>query len=499
MQKLNHKFGDDGAFWIEYSDLLNKYQTFDRTRLFGDSWSVTQAWCSLTIPWSVEYNKTKFCFILENKTSVVVVLSQLDDRYFCGLEGQYEFELSFRIHKAGEEDYIVRSHSGYSMRRSTNAELELEAGEYHVLMKVEATRNLDKASVEDVVRCNVKERRHKLLRIGLAYDLAHAKGVIKETDEEKNRRKRIQEVEKAKEHERMRQKLTIEKKKRTHNQNKEKRKQRAAATKRKEKTKAKAEKVAAKEKMKEDGTKYESKAAKISNDKEEQKSNEKADVKQDASEKGSENTTPDENAKEAEAAEVALDDSEKGPLPEQIETANPAPPEVSNPAETSTEATSADEMVKIELPGTLETPVLGGSLVPPSMISTDLDSDDESDIVSVVSDISDGAVEDAIAEAKLAAEAAIIPLPPPNQDDENEFEKDPWNAVAVVGLRVYSKDSAVSVKVIRPVDGDHEEEKGEAKLDVDDSAADATKGITLEEENPAENGKVGKGPVVVSD
>jgi len=132
MQKLNHRFGDDGAFWMEYSDLLRKYQTFDRTRLFTDEWKVTQQWTSMSLPWSVEYNKTKFCFILEKKANVVLVLSQLDDRYFAGLAGQYEFELSFRVHRAGEEDYIVRSHGGYSMRRSVTAELELEAGEYHV-------------------------------------------------------------------------------------------------------------------------------------------------------------------------------------------------------------------------------------------------------------------------------------------------------------------------------------------------------------------------------
>jgi len=120
MQKLDHRFGDDGAFWMEYSDLLRKYQTFDRTRLFTDEWKVTQQWTSMNVPWSVEYNKTKFCFILEKKANVVLVLSQLDDRYFCGLQGQYEFELAFRVHKAGEEDYIVRSHGGVSnVLRST--------------------------------------------------------------------------------------------------------------------------------------------------------------------------------------------------------------------------------------------------------------------------------------------------------------------------------------------------------------------------------------------
>lgn len=100
---------------MEYSDLLRKYQTFDRTRLFTDEWKVTQQWTSMSVPWSVEYNKTKFCFVLEKKANVVLVLSQLDDRYFAGLAGQYEFELSFRVHRAGEEDYIVRSHGGVSI------------------------------------------------------------------------------------------------------------------------------------------------------------------------------------------------------------------------------------------------------------------------------------------------------------------------------------------------------------------------------------------------
>jgi hypothetical protein len=80
------------------------------------------------------------------------------------------------------------------------------------------------------------------------------------------------------------------------------------------------------------------------------------------------------------------------------------------------------------------------------------------------------------------------------QDDLDEFERDPWNAVAVVGLRIYHKvsdgdaeDDIVTLKVVRPSPyADTEEEKtkeederdrAKAKtkgLDVDDSAKDAT-------------------------
>lgn len=185
LQRLDHKFGDDGAFWISYSDLLRKYQAFDRTRLFGDDWRVASIWTTLAVPWKQDYHDTHFGFTLSTGGDVVIVLSQLDDRYFRGLEGQYTFTLAFRLHRTGQEDYIVRTPPAYRMSRSVNVEVKLEAGDYTVMVKVDATRNDSILPVEDVVRNNAKTRREKLLRIGLAYDLAHSKGRYKETEEEK--------------------------------------------------------------------------------------------------------------------------------------------------------------------------------------------------------------------------------------------------------------------------------------------------------------------------
>lgn len=82
MSKLDHRFGDDGAFWMSYDDLLKKYQTFDRTRLFSDDWKVTQQWTSLTVPWTVDYHATKFSFTLEKTAPVVLILSQVSNSYF---------------------------------------------------------------------------------------------------------------------------------------------------------------------------------------------------------------------------------------------------------------------------------------------------------------------------------------------------------------------------------------------------------------------------------
>lgn len=198
LQKLDHKFGDDGSFWISYDDLLRKYQAFDRTRLFGPEWKVSSIWTTLDVAWTLDYHDTKFAFSLARSGPVVIVFSQLDERYFKGLEGQYRFELSFRVHQrtassdgAGAEsanDYVVRSQNYYRMNRSVNVELDLAAGEYVVVVKIDAQRNERVMPVEGVVRAHAKDRREKLLRIGLAYDVAHSKGKIVESAEEKEAR-----------------------------------------------------------------------------------------------------------------------------------------------------------------------------------------------------------------------------------------------------------------------------------------------------------------------
>ena len=484
MQKLEHRFGDDGAFWMSYDDLLKKYQTFDRTRLFDADWKVTQQWTSLTVPWTVDYHDTKFSFTLEKKAPVVIVLSQLDGRYFCGLEGQYSFELSFRVHKAGEEDYIVRSHGNYWMRRSVTAELELEPGEYHVLMKVAAVKSSGALPVEDVVRNNAKDRRDKLLRIGLAYDLAHAKGQISETDEEKKARKKAEAKKKAKEKKEMKDKLMKEKKKRKHNENKETRKTRAAAAKRKTKQKAKEEKKKAEAVEKENETKKDAKTEAKDESKEVKEEPKDAITGDTPKDAATSTETPKKEAEsEAKPEESKTDTStttepalekvtESSPAAEEAKSADPPPSE--KPKEPETKVSAPKQTTLAGLPGLR----INGVSAPSSISGfDDFDEDDLSDLDSNVSDITSGVIEDEIAAAKLAAEQAMPPPPPAVDDDEDEFERDPWNAIAVVGLRVYSKESGVSVKVVRPrvSEDEDKDEKAEGKLDVDDSAVDAAK------------------------
>lgn len=181
------------VFWISYEDLLKKYQHFDRTRLFGPEWTLTQQWMSLNVPWSADYAHEKFVIEISRTSPVVVVLSQLDTRYFRGLEGEYDFTLQFRLQKEGEEDYIVRSSTNYMMSRSVNTDITLDAGRYCVLVKVTAYRRKNVDSPEDVVRLTASRRREKLVQIGLSYDLAHTKGLTLETEAEKKEREEREE------------------------------------------------------------------------------------------------------------------------------------------------------------------------------------------------------------------------------------------------------------------------------------------------------------------
>ncbi|KAL8867430.1 MAG: hypothetical protein Q9174_005670, partial [Haloplaca sp. 1 TL-2023] len=192
MQLLNHRFGDDGMFWISYNDFLRKYQSLDRTRLFGAEWQVTQQWTTLHVPWSADYNDTMFSLTVTEPGPVVIALSQLDSRYFRGLEGQYTFQLNFRLEKDGDDEFMVRSHSNYSMSRSVSTDIELEPGTYSVLMKIKAKRWTGDPMPDQIIRNSCMDRPEKLIQVGLSYDLAHAKGDIKETEKEKAAREKVE-------------------------------------------------------------------------------------------------------------------------------------------------------------------------------------------------------------------------------------------------------------------------------------------------------------------
>ncbi|OBT47162.1 hypothetical protein VE00_03378 [Pseudogymnoascus sp. WSF 3629] len=511
MVKLEHRFGDDGAFWISYDDFLKKYQTFDRTRLFTDEWKVTHQWTSLTIPWSVDYNSTKFAFTINKPASVVVVLNQLDGRYFRGLEGQYTFELSFRIHKAGEEDYIIRSHTNYCMRRSVAAELDLdEAGEYLVLVKITAKRDFTALPAHTVIRDNAKDRRDKLLRIGLAYDLAHAKGHVEESEEDKKAREKAEARAKAKERKELKDKLTEKKKKKKRSEAKTAKRERARQNKAKARAEAREKKEADKKKLEGEAEKPEEKA--MAGTDAEKPESEKADTdmadteKTDTEKSVSENADAEKPSEEKPEAKAVKDKDE--PATEGADPTHSQAPASSSTRQAITEAAldqlaaatgdssrparstrkSADRGVSPFSPGFAPRDKLNRREAP-------IYDSDDSDTDSCVSSVSDSTIDAEIEKAKLPTPALTKEekkdKKAADDESEDEFEKDPWNAVAVVGLRVYAKAKEVEKEeeVEVEISAGSEEAKvdsGEKEKEEVVKLEDKSKGGEEKVEGPAE-------------
>ncbi|KZF22520.1 cysteine proteinase, partial [Xylona heveae TC161] len=425
MTELGHSFGNDGVFWISYEDLLRKYQQLDRTRLFGPGWNVARQWTSLEIPWTVGYHDTKFRVTLEKDSQAVIVLTQLDSRYWRGLEGQYRFTLQFRLHKEGEEDYIVRSHGNYNMTRSVSTELELEAGSYLVLLKIIATRYSNASTAEHVLKTTCKDKRDKLLQIGLSYDLAHAKGQTKETEKEKEEREKREKLKKK-----------LEKKRKLE----QKRKAKAEGKELKRKEKAKAKKKEAKAKAKE------------------AKKQEKAQRKLAKAAKKATNDGLRASGKGAEQASTSSHTSGDAILTPP-DVAEQQAHEMEKPSSSSAHSTTVAEEKK---DGDAKSPA-----------NADSDSESESD------DNSSESSDESESEAPATASDASKPEENPSEkngddkaedDEDDDFKKDPWNAVSVVGLRVFTKDSNATVEIVRPPP----EDEIINALDLDDAAVDAT-------------------------
>ncbi|KAI0891668.1 cysteine proteinase [Annulohypoxylon nitens] len=501
--KLNHRFGDDGNFWISYDDLLRKYNSFDRTRLFGPEWKVTSLWTTLSIPWTLDYHETYFDFSLAKTGPVVIVLSQLDDRYYRGLEGQYRFELNFRLHKNGQEDYVVRSISPYCQNRSVNVELELEEGEYVVLLKIDATRYMDKLPIEEVVRNNARDRRDKLVAVGMSYDLAHSKGKVLETPEEKKARKEAEKRKKDKARQALKKKIMEARNRqhylrvKDHNKRQEK--------KAKAKAKAQAKKAAKAEKLK-------LAAEKVNNSKEQQPESEKEKHVQvlspnQAPEPGSESSTdPKIETPPTDPSEASVDTSLKPEEQLAEGSKEPEAPKLDETSDSTKPEAKVDTAIKLEESKDESSKPDEGDKSQEKEGSQEDEEEfsDESDISSV-SEISDRELD---IELERPTAPPMPPAPPPmgvSEEEPDEFESNPWNAVTTVGLRVYYKVSdddkdkeIVKLRVVRPNlyakdrkdkddgdsdNGDDEDDETEDKqnepksskgLDVDDSSKDAT-------------------------
>ncbi|KAI8951659.1 hypothetical protein F4801DRAFT_589509 [Xylaria longipes] len=443
-EELGHQFGNDSVFWIRFEDMVEKYQHFDRTRLFRDpDWQCCQRWIGVEVPWKPQWNE-KFHIKLTKESPLVLVLQQLDNRYYKGLRGQYSFRLHFRIHeqgRPGSEDYIVRSHGNYLMNRSVSIEVpSMEPGNYSVFLSIIAERDTEMLSVEDIVKreCRKREENDKFAQVGYAYDLAHSKGVAhlehvaslcKKSDQKKASSSRMDERRKMWERRHLNREIT----KKQSKKNQEKREKRREAEDAKRKAKEAAE--AAEKKKQEEEAEAERKK------KEEEKPKDVA-VQTDAPVRGEDKSSqtssgePDSSTQsdntDSQSATPEGDKSDSTKENDEKDDKDATPPVSSD---TSSPEPAPEPEVTQQKPVAAATPAY----------SSDCDSSDspveEWELLYSSDDMSK--------KPRMAT-----PQPPATtttetvESDGESGLPDPWNAICIVGFRVYSKDQDLDLRVV---------------------------------------------------
>ncbi|KAG6910051.1 hypothetical protein DXG01_013497 [Tephrocybe rancida] len=139
LEELEHSFGDDGQFVMEYSDFLENWDTIDRTILLDSSWIMSSQWLKAKprslFGWG--YGDISFTISLSKSSKAIIVLSKLDERYFIPVN-QSTWSFDFLVFKKGEKTPIVSSSPSFSRARSINAEIPLlQAGRYVVHVRLD--------------------------------------------------------------------------------------------------------------------------------------------------------------------------------------------------------------------------------------------------------------------------------------------------------------------------------------------------------------------------
>ncbi|KAK4497741.1 hypothetical protein PRZ48_010394 [Zasmidium cellare] len=469
MTKLKHTFGDDGVFWISYKDFLKHFARINRVRLFDESWSVSQQWTCVQVPWTVDYLDTHFQFTVTEQGPVVIVLCQPDDRFYHGLGGRYIYSLHFRLYKVDDDShYIVRSmHSSGAdtvYTRSVSAEVDLEPGTYRVVFKVTAVRANAASTAEEVIFKCADSRKEKLLHVGRRFDYAQSKGNLKGMEEklrkekkEVKREKQLSSMKKIRglnKQERERARL---RKKRVSDAMKERRK--AFEAKRREKEEARKQRAAAKGEVTGEAGSTD------------------AQPSVESSEKGAQSATNSEELVEVNKADAESQNETKDEDPKPDTQIQPSTTQDDEPANTTTtnDAPKPETQEPKDLTNKLSTLTLNTTTAK-SPISP-LDPDSETD--SPISPISELADDDFDWDPEIDPPLFSDSDSPPDGGSSSSSSKrkrssnggifgdDPWNALCVLGLRVYSRCKDLKVRVVKEEDKEDEEEEegGEGELD----------------------------------
>ncbi|KAH7100356.1 cysteine proteinase [Auriculariales sp. MPI-PUGE-AT-0066] len=149
LEALGHKFGEDGEFVMEVnSDFMKTWTMIERSRMFDETWRMSSLWlnvAALPPPSAWTFGDVSFTFSIPQRTNCVIVLAQVDSRYFKDISGYSQWSLEFSLFERGGTEPIGESVHSVFWTRSVATELELDAGDYvvHVRMDRRSIRSKD--------------------------------------------------------------------------------------------------------------------------------------------------------------------------------------------------------------------------------------------------------------------------------------------------------------------------------------------------------------------
>lgn len=166
LKELDHEMGDDGEFVMEYSDFLETWETIEQTTIFDSSWVMSSHWLSfppkpLAHAWS--YGEAVFYFSLPKASTAVIVLSQLDDRYFQDLDGLVAHNVEFAVYNRSTRELKGESVSARFWSRSVSCQLQLEAGDYAVYPRIDRNQYKPSGQFEETVKSWSKRKLSRVL------------------------------------------------------------------------------------------------------------------------------------------------------------------------------------------------------------------------------------------------------------------------------------------------------------------------------------------------
>jgi hypothetical protein len=146
---------------MEYCDFLQHFEYVGRTQLFNSSWVQSSHWLDVKsrplgsvwqfgdvsckfprfYPMDSTISRFTVTFSIPEQTETILVLSQLDARFFRGVASAAEWSFDFKLFKVGSKEAMGSSTHSTMLPRSVTLRVALPPGDY--VVQVGSTHSTD--------------------------------------------------------------------------------------------------------------------------------------------------------------------------------------------------------------------------------------------------------------------------------------------------------------------------------------------------------------------